>query len=245
MKIYSIRNSTNIYGYLFMNDDYSDSYIELIEGLSGYPIFFNSFIDKRIYCINSYWTYKWIRERIIPYERMNINSILKDNHIPYYNELIMLISSKGKSSMDDNYIEEIKIDELNISIKNRIDYHIIDFIYTNSNLIVFLKNNETRIIKNVNNNYVPFLSVFGNEIIFNDTIRYDYLYVKEKGEDFLLPYSSLIEYINGNIISSKDITSKFGFSRQYLNKIKNNGEIISLNNDLYIYNNIKLFKKIN
>ena len=115
LKIFSIRNKKCIYGYLFMNDKYDDCYIELNEGLEEYPIFFQSFINKNKYTMNSYWTYKWINERIVPYERGNINNILKDNKIPYYNELLLLISSKGNSSMDDNYIEEIKESDLDFS----------------------------------------------------------------------------------------------------------------------------------
>ena len=109
-----------------MNDKYDDCYIELNEGLEEYPIFFQSFINKNKYTINSYWTYKWINERIVPYERGNINSILKDNKIPYYNELLLLISSKGNSSMDDNYIEEIKESDLddqpNVDYREFIEY---------------------------------------------------------------------------------------------------------------------------
>jgi len=226
-----------------MNDKYDDCYIELNEGLEEYPIFFQSFINKNKYTINSYWTYKWINERIVPYERGNINSILKDNKIPYYNELLLLISSKGNSSMDDNYIEEIKESDLDDKIKNRMEYHIIDFIPLDNQLIVFLKNNKSYILDNLNEKEIPFLSIFGNEIIYNSKDRYDYLFIRDNGKEFPLSYNALIHYINNNVLTSKEIVDQFGFSRQYLNSLKKENNILSLKNGLYILNSIKLFKK--
>ena len=226
-----------------MNDKYDDCYIELNEGLEEYPIFFQSFINKNKYTINSYWTYKWINERIVPYERGNINSILKDNKIPYYNELLLLISSKGNSSMDDNYIEEMKESDLDDKIKNRMEYHIIDFIPLDHQLIAFLKNNKSYILDNINEKEIPFLSIFGNEIIYNSKDRYDYLFIRDNGKEFPLSYNALIHYINNNVVTSKEIVDQFGFSRQYLNSLKKENNILSLNNGLYILNSIKLFKK--
>lgn len=226
-----------------MNDKYDDCYIELIEGLEEYPIFFQSFINKEKYTINAYWTYKWINERIVPYERRNINNILKDNKIPYYNELLLLISSKGHSSMDDNYIEEIKEDTLDERMKKRMEFHIIDFIYEVDNLIVFLKNETTVLLENIKDKGIPFLSIFGNEIIYNSKSRYDYLYIRDNGKQFPLSYSALINYINKNVVSTKTIVDTYGFSRQYLNSLKKDARILSLENELYIANSIKLYKK--
>lgn len=239
MKIYSIRNKETIYGYLFIANNYEDCYIELVEGLADYPAFFNMFIEKKEYIINSYWTYKWINERIIPYSRQNINDILKDNNIPYYNELLMLIASKAHSSMDDNYIVQISFDEIDDKIKNRINLHIINFIYSkdNNGLIVFFKNRNTKFYNIKNDNDTPFLSTFNNEIIFNSKVRYSYLELYNNGKDFPLSYNDLSNYINKNVLSSSQITSEFGFSRQYLNKLKKNG-LETLNNNLYLRENI-------
>ena len=123
------------------------------------------------------------------------------------------------------------------------EYHIIDFIYEKNQLIVFLKNNITYLIENINEEEVPFLSIFGNEIVYNSKVKYDYLYIKDNGKKFSLNYNSLINYINTNVLASKDIINELGFSRQYLNTLKKNNKIIVLDNDLYIKNNVKLYKK--
>lgn len=244
LKIYSIRNKEKIYGYLFISNNYEDCYIELVEGLDEYPIFFNAFVLKNNYMINSYWTSKWINERIIPYSRQNINDILKENKIPYYNELLMLIASKAHSSMDDNYIVQISYDRIDDKTKARMSKHIVDFIYSKNNngLIVFFKNGNTKFY-NVENNDVPFLSPFNNEIIFNVKKRYSYLDLYDNGIDIPLSYNDLKDYINKNVLSSSQVTSEFGFSRQYLNKLKKNNDIESLDNNLYLRENVASYNK--
>ena len=86
-------------------------------------------------------------------------------------------------------------------------------------------------------------SIFGNEIIYNSKDRYDYLFIRDNGKEFPLSYNALLHYINNNVLTSKEIVDQFGFSRQYLNSLKKENNILSLNNGLYILNSIKLFKK--
>ena len=245
LKIYSIRNKEKIYGYLFINNNLDDCYIELIKDLDEYPAFFNMFALNNEYMINSDWTYKWIKERIIPYERQNINNILKDNRIPFYNELLMLISSKAHSSMDDNYIVKTTYDKIDEKTKNRMNKHILSFIYSKNNngLIVFFKNGETKFFKIDKTDDVPFLSPFNNEIIFNVKKRYSYLNLYDNGIDIPLSYNDLKDYINKNVLSSSQVTSEFGFSRQYLNKLKKNNDIESLDNNLYLRENVASYNK--
>lgn len=243
MKIFSIKNKKETYGYLFINHDYDDCYIELIEDLDYYPIFFKQFVDKRKYIINSYWTYKWIGERIIPLERQNINTILKENNINYYNELKMLISSKGYSSMDDNFIEPIKYDFLDEQIKKRRERLIKDFIIIKSSkkIVVFLENDESKIFDYCSDT-IPFINQFGSEIIFTVKERYDYDYIFKNTPNSIFMFSDLKDYIELNLLSSSDITNTYGFKRQYLQTIKKKYKINPISHDLYLNNDIKTCK---
>lgn len=241
MKIYEIRNKNNIYGYFYCNDVYEDCYIDLIEGLEEYPIFFNMFIENKKYTINEYWTLKWIKERVIPYERQNIVEILKSMNEITYNEIKIFIKQKGKSSMDDNYLK--LINKSNEFIDKRKELLIKDFIRINNNqLIVFFNNGKTKVFKYENNNDIPFLYLFGNEIIFNVKIRYDYLEIYNKGVDIDFSYNNLIEYINENIYTAKKVEETLNISKQSVYNLKNKEDIISLNNNLFIKNNIKRYK---
>lgn len=56
-------------------------------------------------------TLRWVRERIIPPNRMNITEILRAAKLPEYDELGMFIWHKGKCCQDNMYMEELAPDE--------------------------------------------------------------------------------------------------------------------------------------
>ena len=51
--------------------------------------------------------FEWIRDRVIPPNRQNINEILKKIGIDEYNELAIFLYAKGKFVSDTFRIEEI------------------------------------------------------------------------------------------------------------------------------------------
>ena len=244
LKIYAIKNKKNIYGYFFVDLENDDCYIELNEGLDSYPIFFDIFIKKNKYIIESYWTRKWIGERVIPADRQNINDILKDNGFKYYNEILMIIASKAHSSMDDNYLEEIKYEEVSDCVKERRRHLIKDFIYLKekNKVIVFFENNESKMIdlKTINNK--PFINSFGSELISTSYEFYSYDDIYKNGADTPLSYDDLLNYVNENILSTNDIKKEYDYSRQYVNKLKQDKKIYELHDNLFIYNDIKTYK---
>ena len=244
MKIYLIKDKEFDYGYLFVDNKYENCYIELIEGDIDYPVFFYEFVKKKKYMINTYWTKKWIEERVIPSSRHNINDILRDNGFKLYSEILLFLKVSGRSSMDDCYLKRIKYENLNEQIKNRLNKHITDFIYLkNKGLIIFFYDGKTKLINNINIlNNKPFLSDFGEEIIYDTKNRFSYLELYENGNDIPFSYEDLKEYLSDNVYSSEDVTNEFGFSRQYLNQLKKNDDIEMFNEHYYLKNNIKEYK---
>ena len=244
LKIFAIKNKTKTYGYLFIDLENDDCYIELNEGLDDYPVFFDIFIRKNKYIIESYWTRKWIEERVIPADRQNINDILRDNGFPYYNELLMIIASKAHSSMDDNFLEEIKYKNIDNIVIERRKHLIKDFIYLKekNKSIVFFENDESRIINLKTKNNKPFINSFGSELISTSTEFYSYDEIYRNGEDIPISYNDLLNYINDNILSTNKIKTEFDYSRQYVNKLKKEKKIYELNDNLYSYNNLKTYK---
>ncbi len=222
MKIYEIKNKKRVYGYFFVDLENDDCYIELNEGLDSYPIFFDIFIKKNKFIIESYWTRKWIEERVIPESRHNIKDILKDNGFKYYNEILMIIASRAHSSMDDNYLKQIKYEEVSDCVKERRKHLIKDFIYLKekSKVIVFFDNNESKMIylKTINNK--PFINTFGSELISTSYEFYSYDDIYKNGKDTPLLYDDLLNYINDNILSTNAIIKKYDYSRQSVNKLK-------------------------
>ena len=244
LKVYAIRNKKNIYGYFFVDIENDDCYIELNPKLGNYPIFFDIFIKKKKYVIESYWTRKWIEERVIPAERQNINDILKANGFKYYNEILMILASKAHSSMDDNYLEEIKYEDVSYFVKERRKHLIKDFIYLkeNNKVIVFFENDKSKIIDLKTKNNKPFINSFGSEIISTSYEFYSYDDIYNNGKESPFLYDDLLTYIKENILSTNDIKKEYDYSRQYVNKLKQEKRIYELHDNLFIYNNIKTYK---
>ena len=76
--------------------------------LSTCPVFLYSMVKNNKYNVDNEGTLRFIRSRIIPSSRQNINSFLKKYKISYYNEYDLLKLSQGKCCLDDCYIEYIK-----------------------------------------------------------------------------------------------------------------------------------------
>lgn len=248
MKIFEIRDVNNIYGYLFSNNDYSDYYIEINDN-DNQDIFFQMFIDNNEHIINNDWTKKWIEERVIPYSRQNINDILLNSKMESYNELELFIKCKGKSSMDNSYLKEITREELSKTVLERRKKRIIDYIYDNNTLTVFFMNNKTKKYKvtdkellkymNYNNSH---LSIFGNEIVFNSTIRFSYEYLYNNGTEYDLSYQAIISYLSKNLVTQKEVIDELGYSRQYLNVLSKNDVLKPVKKDVYLKSDLVLYK---
>lgn len=238
MKVLEIRNKNNVYAYLFYTNNIDDSYyIELNKEAKDLPVFFHLFAEKDKYVINNYFSEKFLNERIIPYERHNIGSILRENHMYNYNPIDFYIKSRGASSMDDSFIRKIKSEEIIENVKERRKHLIQDFIVLKNNkMIVFFIDGASKIIDINNNPNKPFLSIFGEEIIFDSKYRFDYDYLYNNGKDFPLSYDDLINYMNDNIFNSGDICEKYSVSRQYVNQRKD--DFIKIDDNLYLKNDV-------
>ena len=212
--------------------------------MDNYPVFFDIFINKKKYIIESYWTRKWIEERVIPESRHNIKDILKDNGFKYYNEILMIIASRAHSSMDDNYLKQIKYEEVSDCVKERRKHLIKDFIYLKekNKAIVFFENGISKMINLKTKNNKPFINCFGSELISTSYEFYSYDDIYKNGKNTPLLYDDLLNYVNENILSTNDIKKEYDYSRQYVNKLKQEKRIYELHDNLFIYNNIKTYK---
>lgn len=74
------------------------------------PAFFIPFIEKGELVIGDEWARSWVDERIVPSGRQNLNEILDKHGLREYDELTLLRSSKGISSLDDFMVREIDSD---------------------------------------------------------------------------------------------------------------------------------------
>ena len=115
MKIFVIKDEENkSIAYLFYYEKSKKFYIELSNDSDEWntPLLLSSFLKKGEKSINSYWSEQWVKQRIIPTDRQNLGSILKDNNLEEYDEYKLLVMNHGRCSQDDYYIVEIKKTDL-------------------------------------------------------------------------------------------------------------------------------------
>lgn len=88
------------------------------------PFIFNIYVQKGIRHLNDEQTRRWIKDRITPPSRQNIGMILKEVGIKQYDEFEILIYNKGRSCMDEFYLEECSLDLLNSYINQENNYEL-------------------------------------------------------------------------------------------------------------------------
>ena len=242
MKVYEIRNNEYVFAYFFYIPEKDECYIELNDA-PYYPVFFELFKNKGITTLNEDWTRNWIGERVIPADRQNIAQILKTNGYKTYNEIELLLASKAKSSMDDNFLKQISYNDISDYVNNKRKMLIKDFIkVSNNNLIIFFEDGASKEYHyTFQTEEEPFLTSFGNEIIFNSSYRISYEELYSKGKSFILNYDNLVEYLNKNILTSSDVQKELNVSRQYVGILEKNGAM-RIKNKFFLKNDLKTYK---
>ena len=118
MKIFAVKDETMpnemILGYLIYYESAKSFYIELADGIDPWdaPPVLSSFAEHGEYSIDSYWSLRWVQDRIVPRDRQNIGQILREHNLKEYDEFSLLLLAMGRCEQDDFYLEEIQADSL-------------------------------------------------------------------------------------------------------------------------------------
>ena len=91
MIVFEIHNKAEnrrLLGYLFYYDRSKRFYTELLSDLDEWsaPFIFAGHVKRCEYSIDSVWSKKFVNQRIIPLDRQNLGSILKENGLKTYDE---------------------------------------------------------------------------------------------------------------------------------------------------------------
>lgn len=113
MKIFAIKEQRQdssgdiLYGYLFYEEQKKEFHIRICENVEKWkcPIFFSSFVKKKEYVIGKMWSKVWVQQRILPWERQNLQEILQENEMDVYEEYKLLVRTQGRCGQDDCYLE--------------------------------------------------------------------------------------------------------------------------------------------
>lgn len=111
MKKYAIkRNNKNRVVAILNYDEEGKKYtIDIPENVTEKesPFMMALFLKKGIRHVNSEWSMRWVRSRIIPSSRQNIGEILRANGMKTYDEHMLLLKNEGRSCQDEFYIESL------------------------------------------------------------------------------------------------------------------------------------------
>ncbi len=107
--IYDDENRTSV-GTLLYYEKERTFICELIDGLDEWtaPFLFSGFVKKGIFTIPRDESFNWVKARIIPPSRQNIDLILRNQKLKEYDECIFLELSRGKCSQDAMCVKQIK-----------------------------------------------------------------------------------------------------------------------------------------
>ncbi|MCR4749729.1 MAG: DUF2442 domain-containing protein, partial [Lachnospiraceae bacterium] len=238
MKIFEIRDGETKYvtGYLFYYERSSRFYVELPSSLNEWevPAMFYSNVKRGQYSIGPDRSMKWVMQRIIPAERQNIASILKENHLTEYDEYKLLQLSEGRCAQDDDYITEIGIDRLPEEIIKRLSKKIQDVIPLSVyNALIFFCDGKTtktnlkslvsdnRLFSAVMSDEERFmrikLSPGGNGLEWDEAriIPAELLY--DSGEEIDIRYDDILNFTKVRLLDTTQLSKRLDVSRQYIN----------------------------
>lgn len=116
MKIFAIIDdyTDKEIGYFFCYEKFNQCYIEFTGDIDEWdlPIFLEHFVRNGKRIVPPNWTKKRIQTRIIPSDRQNLGSILKENGLDSYDEIKLFLLADGRCAQDECYIRKISENEL-------------------------------------------------------------------------------------------------------------------------------------
>lgn len=96
-----------VYGWLIYYEEKKEFQIRLCEEIDYWkcPIFLSSFVKKGEYVLDVYWSRAWVELRILPWERQNLQAVLRENQMEVYDEYTLLVQTYGRCGQDGCYLE--------------------------------------------------------------------------------------------------------------------------------------------
>lgn len=234
MKIFEIFDEENnlSIGVLIYYEREHSFIIELQEYLDEWtaPLHFVGLIRNGIYTVPRDLSLTWVRSRIIPSGRQNINSILTTHKLKKYDEMKFLELSGGRCSQDSMCIR--RIDTLPPFALNRKNKNITDcVVLSGSDILCFFADSSVKKIDlstlsdidgidKVLANAALFNScktgTDGYFITFNDSIDIDRNVLYAKGETIPLTIEDFYSFARRNLLDTTESCDILECSRQNL-----------------------------
>lgn len=232
MKIFEIIDEENeiSIGVLLYYEKEGTYIIELQNYLDEWtaPLLLANYVRKNIYTIPREISFLWVKERVIPSGRQNINAILARHKLKSYDEMKMLEISEGRCSQDRLSIK--KIEKLPEYVIERTKKNITECVISGENLLLcffaddiikkvdmtHIANVEgiDKILKNKRLFQSGKVGTGGYSVTFNDSIDIPATVLYEAGEYIPLKRTDFIAFVQNNILDTSDSCNLLECSRQ-------------------------------
>ena len=232
MKIYEIIDNDNksYIGCLIYYEKSEDYIVELVDGIDEWtaPFLFDKYVRAGEYTISRKASRLWVEERVIPGDRQNIGTILRNHKMKDYNVQKLLDVSRGKCSQDNMYLRPIN--ELPEYINRRSEEYLSECVALSDNrLLCFFNDGTTRIshlsqytdidkidsvLRNENVYISCSIAAGGRCITFNDSIDISYKLLMNRGEKINVSLEDFLTFTKQNILDTTDSCKMLDCSRQ-------------------------------
>ena len=237
-EIHDKAEKNKMLGYLFFYERSRRFFAEILSELDEWnaPFIFESHVKRGIYSIDSIWSKKFVNQRIIPSDRQNLGSILKENGLKSYDEFKLLQLSEGRCAQDDLYLVRINEKEIVPEIQTRLNKKVLDvMILKNFKVLVFFKDGfsikadikeickKDRLFGNILSNEEIFGSIRvspgGNGIEWDEERFISAEKLRMFGTESDISYEDVKGFIIERLADTAETTRLLNCSRQYVNQL--------------------------
>ena len=223
-------------GYVLYYSKWECFSIELADGLSieDAPLFFHAFLKRKIYTLDSYWSRKWVDQRIVPEERQNLGAILKEAGLKSYQPYRLLLWGKGRSSQDDCYI--VLVDENRAELPkwfvNRMEEKAVySMPLSGRRMVIAFGDGMLRVITMNGMERDVWLLPDGNGLTSEKGVIYTNQKLRKMGTILPISMDDLKEIIAMEVVTSKEAQEILHCSRQNLNYYTDKGVFTNILTD--------------
>ncbi len=265
MTVFEIRDKArkgSLLGYLFYYDRSRRFFTELLSDTDAWtcPFIFSDLVKKGIYSIDSIRSGKFVAQRIIPTDRQNLGSILKENGLKEYDEYKLLLLSEGRCSQDELYLVRISEKDIITEISKRLAGKVQDVMpLGNRKVLVFTEDRKSvivdvenlcrddRLFGNVLNSDEIFRNVRvspgGNGIEWGEERFISAEILRDNGQESFISYDDLTDFIKTRLVDTAEAASILNCSRQYIKQLSDKERLTPLregaNSNLFLKSEIE------
>ena len=248
MKLFAIRDETDSslrdLAYLIYYEKAKRFYIEQPDDADPWetPLLLSSFLKRGERTINAYWSKVWVQQRIVPQDRQNLGSILKENKLKDYDEFALLTLADGRCAQDDYYLAPIERNTLQEILKERYLRRVETVIpLSGLNVLVFFRDGALRKIDlkpflEHDRKFKPLLhqaglfgmvqvQAGGHGITWGEDLDIADAALYQAGKDVPLSQEDFLAYIANNLVTTAEAAQLLDCSRQNIYDLVRRGSL--------------------